>query len=122
MRGKNEKAMTERHFPSEFRLAGGTAMTKHAQARATGTPPGIGRITIHLSPDDMSAEDLRAWLEGLQKRLVAKQQRERAYLDRRAKRGTHTPTDDAYEEDQRLEDELLALLDKLQGNLALMTS
>nr|MBA2680535.1 hypothetical protein [Ktedonobacteraceae bacterium] len=35
------------------------------------------------------------------------------YLDRRAQRGTHTPTDDAYEADQQLETELLALLERL---------
>jgi hypothetical protein len=95
-------------------------VTKRARPGATTTPPSVGRITMHRSLADMSADDLRAWLEGLQSRLVAKQQRERAYLDRRAKRGTHTPTDDAYEEDQRLEDELLALLDELLHNLPLI--
>jgi len=44
-------------------------------------------------------------------------QRERAYLDRRAARGTHTPTDDAYEADQILEAELLAILDELAQGL-----
>lgn len=44
------------------------------------------------------------------------QQRERDYLDRRAARGAHTPTDDAYEADQGLETELLLLLDELLQN------
>lgn len=39
---------------------------------------------------------------------------EQAYLARRAARGTHTPTDEAYEQDQALENELLALLDELE--------
>jgi hypothetical protein len=83
-------------------------------------PPGMVRITVQRPIADMKADDLRVWLEGLRSRLMAKQRRERAYLDRRAKRGTHTPTDDAYEEDQRLEDELLALLDELLHNLPLI--
>jgi hypothetical protein len=49
-------------------------------------------------------------LESLQTRLLAKQKREKAYLDRRATRGTHTPTDEAYEADQALEDELLEMI------------
>jgi hypothetical protein len=38
--------------------------------------------------------------------------RERAYLDRRAARGICTPTDEAYETDQLLEADLVALLDE----------
>jgi hypothetical protein len=95
-------------------------VTKRARPGAATTPPGGGRITVQRPLADMSADDLRTWLEGLRSRLVAKQQRERAYLDRRAAHGTHTPTDDAYEEDQRLEDELLALLDELLLNLPLI--
>jgi hypothetical protein len=58
----------------------------------------------------MSPEEARTWLESLRERLQQKMARERAYLDRRTARGTHTPTDDAYEEDQVLEAELLDLL------------
>jgi hypothetical protein len=65
----------------------------------------------------MDGPALRLHLEGLRARLLAKQRRERAYLDRRASRGVHTPTDDAYEEDQRLEADLLVLLDDLLDNL-----
>ncbi|GHO54789.1 hypothetical protein [Ktedonobacter robiniae] len=61
----------------------------------------------------MTPEEGQRWLEGLRNQLVHKQQRERAYLDRRAVRGTHTPTDDAYEADQVLESELISLLDRL---------
>ncbi|GHO77032.1 hypothetical protein KSD_48030 [Ktedonobacter sp. SOSP1-85] len=63
--------------------------------------------------DMMTPEEGQRWLEGLRDQLVRKQQRERAYLDRRAARGTHTPTDDAYEADQILESELISLLDRL---------
>ncbi len=46
--------------------------------------------------------------------LLASQANTRTGLpDRRAKRGTHTPTDDAYEADQVLEEELVALLDEV---------
>ena len=67
---------------------------------------------------EMTPADAHAWLESMRTRLGAKQRREQAYLDRRAQRGTHTPTDDAYEADQHLETELLALLDDLLAGLA----
>ena len=54
-------------------------------------------------------------LADLRGRLLVKQQRERAYLERRAARGISTPTDDAYEADQLLETDLLRLLDRLMG-------
>lgn len=41
----------------------------------------------------------------------------RAYLSRRAAQGTHTPTDDAYAEDQQLEAELLDLLEQCMQSL-----
>ncbi|HEY4385865.1 MAG TPA: hypothetical protein VGN34_15520, partial [Ktedonobacteraceae bacterium] len=63
--------------------------------------------------EDMDPQEACQYLEDLRVRLLAKQQRERAYLGRRAARGTHTPTDDAYEQDQVLEDELLEVLERL---------
>jgi hypothetical protein len=57
-------------------------------------------------------------LASLRAQLVQKQARERAYLDRRAARGTHTPTDDAYEADQLLEARLLDALDLLAAYLS----
>lgn len=63
--------------------------------------------------EDMDAAELQAYMVDLRGRLATKQQRERAYLDRRAARGTRTPTDEAYENDQLLESELLALLDHI---------
>jgi hypothetical protein len=52
-------------------------------------------------------------LADLRSRLLAKQRRERAYLERRAARGIHTPTDAAYAADQDLEETLLSLLERL---------
>jgi propanediol dehydratase small subunit len=59
---------------------------------------------------DMTQLDMCQHLEDMQARLQAKQKRERAYLDRRAARGTDTPTDEAYRRDQVLEDELLEMI------------
>lgn len=39
--------------------------------------------------------------------LTRKLARERAYLDRRARRGIHTPTDEVLEDDQRQQEALL---------------
>ena len=64
--------------------------------------------------EDMTPVEALAHIGTIRARLVAKQTRERAYLDRRAARGTHTPTDDVYEADQELETDLLALLDGLE--------
>ncbi len=61
----------------------------------------------------MTPDEQRAWIGATRNALVRKMQRERAYLDRRAARGTYTPTDEAYEADQILEADLLALLDEL---------
>src|SRR5260370_36716961 len=59
----------------------------------------------------MTSDEARTWLTSLRERLQKKMARERAYLDRRAARGTHTPTDDAYQEDQGLEADLLDMLE-----------
>lgn len=75
--------------------------------------PDLGQTHSHTPAREMSLEETQSWLESLRARLAAKKQRERAYLDRRAARGIHTLTDDTYEQDQRLEEELLALIDDL---------
>jgi hypothetical protein len=88
-------------------------MTKKAEQHHTTTP--IGRLPIN----QMSDEQLASWIQATRAALVQKMQRERAYLDRRAARGIHTPTDDAYEHDQRLEADLLALLGETASSLGL---
>ena len=67
---------------------------------------------------EMSSEELVAWIRTTRAALQQKLARERAYRDRRAARGTHTPTDDAYEQDQVLEVDLIALLDEMAASLA----
>ena len=61
----------------------------------------------------MSRKERVSYLESLADRLDRKQAREKAYLERRAKKGVRTLTDEAYEGDQQLENELLALLHEL---------
>jgi hypothetical protein len=71
----------------------------------------------------MQLDDAAAYIGQLMDRLRRKQQRERAYLDRRASRGTRTPTDEAYEADQVLLEEVLSVLDEIyQGLLKEMTT
>src|SRR5690348_10031403 len=65
----------------------------------------------------LTMTDQLAWIGERRSCLQQKQARERAYLDRRAARGTHTPTDDAYEADQILENELVEALDLLVSML-----
>ncbi len=66
---------------------------------------------------EMTPDELRVWLTSMRERLTTKMARERAYLDRRAARGTHTPTDDAYEADLLLETDLMRLLEEMEATL-----
>ena len=65
----------------------------------------------------MTPDEMRRWLHDTRLALQRKMQREQAYLHRRARQGVHTPTDDAYEADQELEADLLALLEELEQHL-----
>jgi hypothetical protein len=65
----------------------------------------------------MTPEEIRAWIRVTRSALEHKQARERVYLDHRAHRGIHTLTDEVYEQDNLLEDDLLALLDELEARL-----
>jgi hypothetical protein len=64
--------------------------------------------------DTMTPEEALPFLSKVRERLLRKMARERAYLDRRAARGIHTTTDEAYEDDQQLEQDLLAILDLIE--------
>jgi hypothetical protein len=81
------------------------------------TPPAQVTLTYHKPMTAMTREEAQTWITGIRTRLLRKQERERAYLDRRAARGTHTPTDEAYEADQLLENDLVAILDDLLQGL-----
>lgn len=70
----------------------------------------VGRTPL----DEMSPDELRAWIRTTRATLQQKMQRERAYLARRAARGVRTPTDEAYEADLVLEADLLAMLDEME--------
>ena len=80
------------------------------------TPPSVPLVT-RKALVDMDRNEAIAYTEQLIARLRKKQARERAYLDRRTKRGTHTPTDEAYEDDQLLEEELVAVLEEMLSGL-----
>lgn len=90
--------------------------TVYRRAARSSRPP--SPVLTRPPVDAMTPADLAAWIARTRTQLSQKMQRERAYLDRRAKRGTHTPTDDAYEADQALEADLLALLDEMARRLA----
>ncbi len=60
----------------------------------------------------MSDQEILAWCKSARVLLAAKKARERQYLDRRKKRGTHTPTDEVMEQDQLLMAELLVYLEE----------
>jgi hypothetical protein len=65
----------------------------------------------------MSDDAVRTWIRTTREAVQRKLTRERAYLDRRVARGTHTPTDDAYEADQELLADLLALFDEMAASI-----
>ena len=65
----------------------------------------------------MAPEEVRRWIQATRAALQQKMARERAYLERRAGRLVHTPTDKAYEADQVLEADLLAFLDEIEQGL-----
>ncbi len=58
----------------------------------------------------MTPAAIKEHMEDLTARLARKQIRELAYLQRRYDRLTYTPTDEAYGQDQVLEDEIIGLL------------
>ena len=95
-------------------------------AHAANTHPAPLQIAISSNTaarppiDAMTPDELRAWIGSTRAALQKKRTRERAYLDRRAVRGTHTPTDEAYELDQVLEADLLDMLDEFERHVALM--
>lgn len=89
-----------------------------AQPQTTRQRPASRMVPPYVPPakprkriEDMTPEEALDEIRELRAELLAKQRREREYLDRRAARGTHTPTDEAYEKDQILEDRIVALID-----------
>ena len=66
---------------------------------------------------DMTPDELRVWLQQTQHQLRQKMQREQSYLVWRASKGRRTSTDEAYENDQILEQDILELLHTLENNI-----
>jgi hypothetical protein len=99
---------------------------RHTRHKTGGTRTGrrttmSPQLQVHAprrSPiNAMTPQELRAWIAATRTALQQKMARERANLDRRAARGMSTPTDQAYEADQLLEADLLALLDEFEQHV-----
>ena len=84
--------------------------TPQRQQATAATPK---RPPIH----QMSLDELQTWIRTTRAALQKKLARERAYLERRAARGIHTPTDEAYDADQPLLADFIALLDEMEASL-----
>jgi len=97
-----------------------TSTTRPAplQIATSGPLPGDARPPLSA----MTPDELRAWIGKTRTALERKKARERAYLERRAARGTRTPTDEAYEADQELEADLLDMLNEFERSVALAES
>ena len=89
--------------------AGHSRRNRHPDAPGKPTRPPI---------EQMTPGELRTWIVVTRAALQKKMARERAYLDRRAARGTFTPTDEAHEADQLLEADLVALLEEFEQHVA----
>ncbi len=85
---------------------------KQQPGRRSAPVPGTAYYTPRKPPDfkNMTPNEVRNFALDCMVSLERKRRRERAYLDRRASCGKYTPTDEAYEDDQLLEFDLLDLL------------
>src|SRR5258708_116401 len=86
-----------------------TAQVPRQPLQTTYYYPSVARPSII----DMQPHELIEWLHSMIAWEEAKRQREKRYLDHRAARGTHTPTDDAYEADQVKHDDLIRALKEM---------
>jgi hypothetical protein len=96
------------HHKTRRTATGHRSTTTRRPVQAQGRPP----------INTMTPQELRSWIAATRTALQQKMARERAYLNRRAARGTYTPTDQAYEADQLLEADLVALLDEFEQHVA----
>lgn len=85
------------------------ARTPHPRASSYYYPPAQAALVVHKHLDEMTPIEAVSYTEQLIERLRNKQDRERAYLDGRARRGIRRSTDELYEQDQALENEILAV-------------
>lgn len=79
-------------------------------------------LTVHKKLEDMAIEEAVSY----QEQLIARTKKMRAgmqrYLDYRAKGGRHTSTDDIYQDNVVLIDELLAMMQEVLEGLQLKAS
>ena len=92
--------------------------THHHRQSRRNRHPGAQRRPVRPPINEMTPGELRTWIVVTRSALQKKMARERAYLDRRAARGVFTPTDEAYEADQMLEADLVALLEEFEQHVA----
>ncbi len=94
-------------------------MPKQRRTTATqSTQHSSSTSLLRLPVSQMSEEELHAWIHTTRAALHKKMARERKYLDRRAGQSTRTPTDEAYEADQGLLADLIALLDEMEASMS----
>ena len=94
-------------------------MPKQRRATATQSTQHSAPTSLQRLPvSQMSEEELHAWIHTRRAALHKKMARERKYLDRRARQSTHTPTDEAYEADQGLLADLIALLNEMEASMS----
>jgi len=76
-------------------------MPKQRRTTATQSTQHSSPTSLQRPPvSQMSEEELHAWIHTTRTALHKKMARERKYLDRRARQSTHTPTDEAYEDER----------------------
>lgn len=80
-------------------------------------PPAEAPLVVHKRLDAMSPLEAVSYTQQLIDRLKNKQTREQDYLNSRRRRGIHTSTDILSEQDQLLEDEILALFAEILEGL-----
>ena len=112
--GRCEARLCYQHKPSSPRkYCAVCASGAHTRASSVA---GHRSVPVYVPPirrkpfDDMTFDEQLLYIGDLRGRIEAMKQAQRDYLDRRAARGTHTLTDDAYEGYQVLEAELLEFL------------
>lgn len=80
-------------------------------------PPAQAPLIVHKRLDEMTPLEAVSYTQQLMDRLRTKQAREQDYLNGRQRRGIHTSTDVLYEQDQLLEDEILAVFAEILEGL-----
>ena len=100
-----------------------TAQSRHPAGRSRRKHSSIASARPVRPPlEQMTPGELRTWIVVTRAALEKKMARERTYLNRRAARGVSTPTDDAFEADQRLEADLVEMLHEFERVVVQMGS